>query len=119
MKRNLMILRNIILFVLFFVSGCMSLGGGEMSNPKPSKELRENYIASHQGLSSTARGLILNGLVDVGMSKDEVRVSWGELDKVTIPSKKEDFDEIWVYAPSWKFKTYLYFKNDIVIRTGD
>ena len=53
---------------------------------------------------------IKKGYIELGMTKDEVRASWGQ--PKTIKHKKtKDYDEIWVYVPNWKFKNQLFFRG--------
>lgn len=85
------------------------------NNPKPNKELRESYILEHPELTSRIRGLIRNGLIDVGMSKEEVLASWGKPDSKKETSKY-DADEMWYYWDNPKFHRYIYFKDDVVVK---
>lgn len=57
------------------------------------------------------------GKVKMGMTREQVRATWGEPDKI-IKKYGKDFDEIWIYIPHWKFKNYLYFRDGVLVR-GD
>lgn len=57
------------------------------------------------------------GKVKMGMTREQVRATWGEPNKI-IKKQGKDFDEIWIYVPHWKFKNYLYFRDGILVR-GD
>ena len=107
-----------ILLVILLIS-CTSNGRKFVSknyyNPKPDRESREIYISDHPELNSRIRGLIRNGLVDVGMSKDEVSASWGKPDAINKESKFGS-DEVWFYWDNPKFHRYVYFRKEIVIK---
>ncbi len=87
-----------MIFLLFFLLGCGSVSA---SNPQNLSEKQERF----------------QGRVKMGMTKEQVRATWGEPDKI-IKKHGKDFDEIWVYVPHWKFKNYLYFRDGILVR-GD
>jgi hypothetical protein len=46
----------------------------------PSEEQREKYVEDHPDLSSLFREYILEGEIDVGMTKEDVKASWGKPD---------------------------------------
>jgi len=61
------------------------------------------------------KGERFQGKIKLGMTREQVRECWGTPDKI-VQKQGEDFDEIWIYVPHWKFKNYLYFQQGILIR---
>lgn len=90
--------KKYIIFLLSLLLGCSSVSASNLQNVQ---EKQERF----------------QGRIKMGMTKEQVIASWGEPDKI-IKKHGEDFDEIWVYVPHWKFKNYLYFRDGILVR-GD
>lgn len=44
----------------------------------PSAQVRQTYVDSHPSLPKETRQAILEGKIRIGMTKDEVKASWGE-----------------------------------------
>lgn len=109
----------VITLMVLSLFGCTStnknFSENNYNNPKPDRETREEYISAHTELSPQIRGLIRNGLVDVGMSKKEAIISWGEPDSIKETSMF-DADEMWYYWDNWKFHRYVYFSKGIVVK---
>jgi len=104
-------------FLLIFLSlGCSSITGAPM-NPslKPTQEERNIYLENHPNVSLRSRNLIKSGLVDSGMTQDEVLESWGCPDSIKTLDA-EDADEEWFYWDNWKFHRKVYFKEGVVVR---
>ena len=57
------------------------------------------------------------GQIKIGMRREQVKENWGTPDRI-IKKKGNDFDEMWLFIPHWKFKNYLYFKEGVLIK-GD
>ena len=98
-------LQNGCMILLIFLWGCSTTiadnSGFVYSIPSPQE--REKF-----------KDFIEKGYIELGMTKQEVRASWGE--PKSIKQKKYNaYDEVWVYVPNWKFKNYLYFKNGILV----
>lgn len=77
-----------------------------------------NFIYSAPTTEERAkfREYIKKGYIELGMTREEVRESWG--DPKTVNRKKtKDYDEVWVYVPNWKFRNQLYFKGEILVGT--
>ena len=104
-------------FLLVFLSlGCSSITGAPMNpSPKPTQEERNLYLENHTNTSRDSRNLIRNGLVDSGMTQEEVRASWGQPDSIKALSP-EDANEEWFYWDNWKFHRKVYFKDGIVVK---
>jgi len=77
---------------------------------------RRSYVQSHPELDEHTRLLILNGYIELGMSQEQIIASIG-LPVKKIVKRGKDFDEMWVYRPHWKFRTYLYFRSKILVST--
>jgi hypothetical protein len=105
----------LVIFV-FSQSSCAFIKEFTYNNPKPDEESRRNYVNSHPEFSKRLRGLILNGLSEEGMTKEQVRSSWGEPDTIKATSKY-GADAEWYYWCSMSVHRTAYFKGDILIRT--
>ena len=117
----------------FWLIGCISLlfVGCAAARPLSSPDLpgRQTYVQSHPELSTEVRQAILEGRVTRGMTRDDVRASWGE------PSKIDRFDtnpNEWWYekdAETWHYKgaflrfagpdRYVSFKSGIVVEVQE
>jgi len=90
-------------FILSFTTiGCSATG----PLLRPTINSREEYIMSHPELSLEIKRAILEGRVIKGMTKDDVRASWGG------PSKIDDFSSdpnAWWYdenGEGWWYKAF-------------
>lgn len=63
----------------------------------------------------TIKALLKIGGIGRGMTKDQVRQSWGEPKRIRKVNSKY-YDEIWYYDFNWKGDNMLYFKDGIYIR---
>jgi len=67
---------------------------------------RLKFVSTHR-LSQKHRELILKGSICIGMTKDEVKASWGEPDDINRTITRWGVEEQWIYG-----NTYLYFENN-------
>jgi hypothetical protein len=110
----------VITLMVLSLFGCTStnknFSENSYKNPKPNKEIREEYVSIHPELNPRISGLIKSGIVGIGMSKEEVTASWGRPDHI---KKTSEFgaDEIWYYWDNPKFHPIVYFSGDIVVKT--
>jgi hypothetical protein len=106
-----------IILILVSIEGCAILDIARESNynnPKPDRDQREKYVLAHPELDPRHCNLIENGIVGIGMSKEEVIASWGKPDRIERASKF-GADEVWYYWDNWKFHPRVYFRNGIVV----
>lgn len=123
MRDNKSLIIFLTLLFTFIGGGCSTVG----SLRKPSLSSRQEYIRDNPRLSAEIKQTILEGKVIKGMTKDDVRASWGE------PSEMDDFStnpnawwyeedgEGWWYKPpllSFEHTRFVKFKNGIVERTS-
>lgn len=59
---------------------------------------------------------IQKGYIELGMTTNDIKASWGEPKSVK-HKKAQDYDEVWIYIPNWKFKNRLFFKNGVLVKT--
>jgi hypothetical protein len=75
----------------------LALAGLCGCGPGTNEQRRNNYLAAHPELNGATRGLIENGRVAPGMTKDEVLAAWG-----SPPSDchgwRSNLMEIWNYC---------------------
>ena len=103
-------------FLIFLFLGCSSITGAPTNpSPKPSQGERNIYLENHPNISLRSRNLIKSGLVDLGMTQDEVLASWGRPDSIKTLNS-QDADEEWFYWDNWKFHRKVYFKEGIVVK---
>jgi len=115
--------KRLIIFgimLLFLLSGCAT----NALSLEPNINSKQKYIENHRGLSIEIKEAILEGKVIKGMTKDNVRASWGS------PTEIEDFStnsnawwyeeggEGWWYKPSFLSLgpiRYIEFKQGVVV----
>ena len=73
-------------------------------------------VYSESNMNQQFREYIPKGYIELGMTREEVRASWGE-PKAIKHKKRNDYDEVWIYVPNWKFRNQLFFKNGILVKT--
>lgn len=108
-----------IIFLLFCFLGCGTIPDTHGSNSSDAEiALKEERDSINKGYRTTKKfqEYIKKGFIELGMTKEEVRRSWGEPKKIK-QKKIKNYDEIWIYTPSWKFKDKLFFKADILVAT--
>ncbi len=71
---------------------------------------RQYFVDSNPQLSSRVKSLILDGRIDIDMTTDQVRASWGNPRSITTSTFRYGTHEQWVYGPG----KYLYFRNGIL-----
>ncbi len=74
--------------------------------------LKSRIINLHPEWNSSIKEDILNGKVEVGMSKKQVQASWGSPKNICVKIDKSGNYEQWCYGGS----DYLYFANGKVCR---
>ncbi len=86
--------RNIVFFLVFLLlTGCAS-----SSNSQGTTAEQERFTKK----------------IKIGMTTEQVQENWGIPDK-TIKKNGKNYDEVWIYVPHWKFKNYLYFRNNFLV----
>ena len=120
-RRYFIIFSFIILFILF---GCATSG----PLIRPNQSSRQEYISNHPELSSDIKQAILNCRVIKGMTKEDVKMSWGEPTRVKDFSRDpnawwyDKYGEGWWYKPfplSIEPTRFVKFKKDIVDYTSE
>jgi len=82
------------------------------------KIARKNYIAQHPELDKRTKVYILNGHTEPGMNKEQVKVCWGEPERVE-STAKYGADEVWTcyrHDLASKSTYHFYFKDGILIK---
>ena len=108
-------------FLLVCLWGCGFLTAADQPGtryPSLTQAEREEYVSknNHQ-LSREFCKYIRKGYIELGMTKEDVRASWGKPQAIRI-KKMPDSDEVWVYVPNWKFRDQLYFDKGVLVRTS-
>lgn len=80
---------------------------------------RQEFVASHPGLSMADRESILHGEVRIGMTEDEAVAAWGEPDEINRTTAASGVTEQWVYDEYDGYgnaipKNFLYFTNGLL-----
>lgn len=84
---------------------------------RDTKEYRERaspYLANHPDLPERQRLLIEGGSIEPGLTKEQINIMIGSIIYEKKPTTEYGADEVWIYK--LRFKHYLYFKNDILIK---
>lgn len=73
------------------LSGCALFGGGDEAR-------RNNYVASRgDQIAPTIRGAIVDGKIMRGMTKEEVRASWGDPCGYCYGTRSASWGDTWEY----------------------
>lgn len=114
--RKAIYIAQLVLFIFLTGSGCgiYNRGGFDiMGNPSPEiVKKRQIYIDHNPDLSKEIRDCILKGSIRIGMTKEQVLLSWGQ------PSHRNTSVGSWGEHEQWNYRgvygTYIYFRNDIL-----
>ncbi len=87
---------------------------GPTEDHKPPRSVREAYVAQHPELKIATKNAILGGRADVVMTREQVKVAWGE--PTSIKPMQGKADEIWRYNGDGGLFTLLYFRNGVIVR---
>lgn len=106
MKRVLMV---IVLIGCLFSSGCIytmrTLLGVD-------RQRREQYVDQNPLMSATTMQFILAGKVHIGMTKEQVKASWGDPSRITRSVTRYGETEQWVYRDSLDDGIHVLIFND-------
>ncbi|MBL7130969.1 MAG: hypothetical protein ISS45_06185 [Candidatus Omnitrophica bacterium] len=123
--KRLYLIRTLVIFSFIFL---LTILGCASSGPllKPDMDSRQGYVMNHPELSYEIKQAILEGKVIKGMTKDNVRASWGEASEVIDITKTRFYtgksEESWIYRPfpfSLEPIREVAFKNGTVINIGE
>lgn len=81
-------------------------------------EYRQEYVKNHQNLSKRIKNCILKGKIRLGMTKEQVEVSWGKPRDINKSVGSWGVHEQWIYR-KFSHSTYLYFENGILTSWQD
>lgn len=100
--------------ILIAISGCAST-----PLMKPSYSSRQTYVDTHPHLNTEIKRAILDGRVIKGMTREDVKASWGEPNSINHSTSSKEWDESWSYKGALfsliEPSKYVTFKNAIVI----
>lgn len=127
----------LIFFLCVLFSGCASapkekigpISGKAYDCKKPSdaaeyeKECktdeRNKCLAKLPGLTEPDRRLIEEGRISIGMTKEEVRCSYGEPVQANRSETRGGTFEQWIYGSTETGAVYLYFENGVLLSSHD
>lgn len=89
-----------LLLISFMAVGCYFTDSGR----------QESYINEHPSTSLDIKKLILEGLIDVGMTREQIIASWGKPQRVTITTTRSNK----IFSTLHYIRTFIYLENDIV-----
>jgi outer membrane murein-binding lipoprotein Lpp len=75
-----------VIVSVFLLQGCVS-----------PQQRRRDYVDEHPGLSREVASAILKGVISEGMTREDVKASWGEADLVTTAITEGGIQETWSY----------------------
>lgn len=85
----------------------------------PESEIRRGqFIDQNPDLSEQRKQDILNGRIRIGMSREEVRASWGAPNDINRTVTANNVSEQWVYG-SIRNRRYAYFDNGLLTAIQD
>lgn len=104
---------TIVLLFLIFLHGCSFIC--DYKDPywiveKQRSQERAEYVAEQNNLSPEKKNMLLSGIVEIGMTKKEVFLCWGE------PTEKHESGNIWIYGGGIGAANIFYFKDDILVK---
>ncbi|MBU1091802.1 DUF2845 domain-containing protein [Patescibacteria group bacterium] len=83
------------------------------------KMRRMERARCHPEWSESIRSKVLRGEVGIGMTKSQVKASWGEPDDINRTAGSWGVNEQWVYDRGNFNVQYIYFKNNVVTSWQD
>ncbi len=106
----------ILFFMLGMSVGCSPtepylIGHFDPAEQERSQQARQAYVRAHPTLDERTRLLILDGVIDVGMSKEQVELLAGRPLHVLRNNLKRAADELWFYRGP-QTNDYYYFTGD-------
>lgn len=124
MRRKYIHSTKLVLFVLL-LSGCAAkispLTGQSywVGDYRYKKEVRQyEYFSKNPDISPEMKNKILKGIISIGMTKEQVLVSWEEPDRKNRSVYSNYVHEQWIYdrysTEKGAYSEYLYFKNGIL-----
>lgn len=99
-------MKKLLIILLLPLFGCASVSSLiENSEAYATKATRTKYIQEHPDTPKDIQTFILDGKITQGMTKEQVRASWGKPSQVMTSSQGVD---------SWSYHStnFLYFYND-------
>lgn len=99
--------------IIIFLAGCYFLSEGpavERTRNKANK-----YVAEHPELDKRVKNSILNDKIDLGMTKEQVKLIVGYRWPKIRKTDKYDANEVWIYRELWTDEL-LYFKGNVLIK---
>lgn len=114
MRNNLLL--NLAYFMVFLLfSGCYYIMAEQPYIDRLERKA-EKYMVEHPELDEQKKNLIRKGKINIGFSKEEVRLFYNYMhpDKMKTTS---DYgaEEVWIYN-EWSADEFLYFKGDRLIK---
>ena len=89
--------------------------------PPTAQERRNKYLKSHPNFSWEVKNDIREGKVSIGMTKEQVRASWGAPDDINKTITEHSYQEQWVYNElrnGISFpERYVYFDRSGIVTT--
>ena len=106
----------LVVLISFYLSGCIYvLGDGKIN--KEGKVLRgSKYTNAHPELKEEIKNAIISGELILGMTKEQVKASWGEPKSYWDKIEERDLNynvilEEWRYGKYSGIRNYIYFEN--------
>lgn len=93
----------VILAILFAMLIC---GCETMKNQR-----RQDYVTTHPELTQQTKQDILEGRIRIGMTREQVKATWGYPDDINRTVGSWGEHEQWIYGYDIRFRRYLYFEN--------
>lgn len=93
----------LLCFSLYGCSGLAKMCGGTTI------QTRQDYVNYHSDISKEIKECIIKQQVAIGMTREQVKASWGNPSQINTDVSYFGSDEQWVY-----FHNYVYFFNDKV-----
>lgn len=111
-KTSLFLLGCIIIFI--FLSGCYYFLAERPAIEKTEYRAKR-YVAKHPELDERIKNSILDNKIDVGMTKEQVKLIIGYRWPKIRKTDKYEADEVWIYRELWVDEV-LYFKGNVLIK---
>ena len=91
--------QRVFLYIIFVLLGCAAPGPkqSQMSPQQIENARRQHYVSSHPSLPEEIKQNILNGVVQIGMTKEMVLAVLGNPNDVQRSGDSSGIREIWVY----------------------
>jgi len=113
-KEKIQVLTDDQIYSRYTSSLCGGYGGRSMVSEKEKTLLRQEIIRRHPEWPEDIKRVVLEGNIQIGMTKEQLLASWGDPDNINRSVGSWGVHEQWIYAASYYKQIYVYVENGIL-----